>query len=217
MSIETISMASLVRSAAIEPEVCRPVALVLAALHDDHAGHIAVSMARLADLASMSKFQVRKHVHMLLRLGVLEITANAHGGAPGTVPHYRFSAARLHAFAHRLGRTADFFDMPERGGPIHHFVSEGRARMVAQLVGRPGHRWIQFYLQANGELRDYGRVPLAQLLRPWRLEGGWDAVTYPVVEHEDDFPEEIFPGEFEKLQQWAQGAALGRIESVIEA
>jgi hypothetical protein len=42
-------------------------------------------------------------------------------------------------------------------------------------------------------------------------------VLYPVVELEEDYPEEIFPGEFEKLQQWAQAAALGRIESMTEA
>ena len=89
--------------------------------------------------------------------------------------------------------------------------------MVAQLVGRPGLRCVQFHRDAEGGRRDYGQVLLTQVLRPWRLNGGWDAVLYPVMEREDDYPEEIFPGEFEKLQQWAQATALGRIESLTTA
>lgn len=211
----------LVRAVAIEPAICRRTALAMAAVADDAGGILAASMASIGRLVGMSTRQVRKHVHALITMGVLEVVANAHGGAPGTVPHYRFNLARLQAMATHTGHSADLFDPAQDNRPGFRFLSEGGSHMVAQLVGEPGLRFVQFHKDVAGELRDYGQVPLAYLLRPWRWrwqqEGAWDAVLYPVVDHEDEFVEEIFPGEFEKLQQWAQATALGRTESVVEA
>lgn len=211
----------LVRSVAIEPAACRRTALAMAAAADGAGGTLAASMATLARLVGLSTTQVRHHVHALTAIGVIEVTANAHGGAPGAVPHYRFNLTRLQAMATHAGNSADLFDHAPECVAAHRFVSEGGAPMVAKLVGQPGRRRVQFFRETAGGLRDYGQVALAHLLRPWRWrwqqEGSWDAVLYPVVELEDDYPEEIFPGEFEKLQQWAQATALGRIESLTEA
>lgn len=212
---------ALVRAVAVEPAVCKHTALVMAELHDANGGILKASMASLAALVGLSTPQVRKHVHALVALGVLEVTANAHGGASGAVPHYRFNLTRLQAMATHTGHSADLFDAAQDAKPGHRFVSEGGAQMVAQLVGPPGQRKVQFFREVPDGFRDYGQVALAHVLRPWRWrwqqEGSWDAVLYPVVELEDDYPEEIFPGEFEKLQQWAQATALGRIESLTEA
>lgn len=213
----THHLVPLVQAAAITPAGSRRVALVLAQAHDAGAGGeiVAMTMVQIASAAGLSKAQARKHVHALVKDGVLRVLANAHGGAPGEAPQYAFDRQRI---AQRLALVPDLFqEPPQICGPTHYFVSEGNARMVAELVGRPGRRCVQFYRDVEGELRDYGRVPLSQVLSPWRLEGGWDAVTYPVVERENDYPEEIYPGEFEKLQQWAQAVALGRTESVVEA
>lgn len=211
----------LVRSVAIKPEMCRRTALAMAAAADNAGGTLAASMATLSRLAGLSTTQVRHHVHALVAIGVIEVIANAHGGAPGAVPHYRFNRTRLQAMATHAGNSADLFDHAQECLATHRFVSEGGASMVAQLVGKPGQRRVQFFRETADGLRDYGQVALAHVLRPWRWrwqqEGSWDTVLYPVVELEDDYPEEIFPEEFEKLQQWAQAAALGRIESVIEA
>lgn len=209
---------ALVRAVAIEPAVCKRTAMVMADLHDINGGLLKASMASLAALAGLSTPQVRKHVHALIALGVLEVTANAHGGAPGAVPHYRFNLTRLQAMATHAGHSADLFDFAQQRAPTHRFLSHGGAQMVAQLIGRPGQRQVQFYREAPQGLRDYGQVPLSMVLRPWRVEGGWEAAVFPVVEHDDDnFQEEIHPGEYEKLQQWAQTAALGRTESVVTA
>lgn len=206
----------LIQAVAIAPAGRRRVATVLAQASDAAAdAPVAMTMAQIAAAAGLSKVQARKHVHALIQDGVLRVLANAHGGAPGEAPQYEFDLERV---ARRLAAVPDLFqEAPRISGPIHRFISEGRARMLAELVGRPGQRRVQFYREAADGLRNYGWVSLADLLKPWRLKGHWDAVTYPVVELEDDYPEEIFPGEFERLQQWAQAAALGRTESVVEA
>lgn len=214
---ELLPVMPLVRSASAQLRVRKWTAFALAHLHDTNSGHIAISMQALADMSGGSKAQVRKHVHSMIACGVLEITANAHGGAPGAVPHYRFNRLRLEAMAKRPGQTPDIFDSFEEAEPSYRFTSEGRARMVAQLTGQPGRRRLRFYREAQEGLRDYGEVALSDVLKPWRMDEGWDAVLYPTVELEDDYPEEIFPGEFEKLQQWAQATALGRTESVVSA
>lgn len=208
----------LLRSVAIEPAACRRTALAMAAAADSAGGTLAASMATLARLVGLSTTQVRHHVHALVATGVIEVTANAHGGAPGAVPHYRFNVTRLQAMATHTGHSADLFDLAQQSAPTHRFLSHGGAQMVAQLIGIPGRRQVQFYREAPHGLRDYGQVPLAMVLRPWRVEGGWEAAVFPVIEHDDDnYQEEIHPGEYEKLQQWAQTAALGRTESVVTA
>ena len=205
----------LINALDLHPAGRRRVALALAQLHDLECGDMRATMLQIATWAELSKAQARKHVHALIGEGVLRVLANAHGGVPGEAPRYEFDR---HGIAQRLAAVRDLFrESPQPSGPTYRFVSEGRARMVAELVGRPGRRRVQFYRDAEDGLRDYGSVALADLLKPWRQKGHWDAVTYPVVELEDDYPEEIFPGEFEKLQQWAQATALGRIESLTEA
>ncbi|WP_158447371.1 hypothetical protein [Paenacidovorax caeni] len=206
----------LIQAAAIAPAGRRRVATVLAQASDAAAGApVAMTMAQIAAAAGLSKVQARKHVHALTQDGVLRVLANAHGGVPGEAPQYEFDRQRL---AQCLASVPDLFqEAPQISGPTHRFTSEGRSCMVAELAGRPGKRRVRFYREAKDGLHDYGSVPLHQLLWPWRLQGGWDATVYPVVENEDDYPEEIYPGEFEKLQQWAQAAALGRVESVVEA
>lgn len=221
MTTVHVPVLPLVRSVAIEPAVCRRTALAMAAAADSAGGTLAASMATLARLVGLSITQVRHHVHALVTTGVIEVTANAHGGAPGAVPHYRFNRTRLQALATHAGSSVDLFDLAQECVGGFRFLSEGGAPMVARLIGQPGQRRVQFFRETATGLRDYGQVALAHVLRPWRWrwqqEGSWDTVLYPVVELEDDFPEEIFPGEFEKLQQWAQAAALGRTESVVEA
>lgn len=213
------TLVPLVHAAAFEPAGRQRVALVLAQMHDGGGGIVRATMGHIASRAGLSKVQARKHVHALISDGVLQVVGNAHGGAPGAAPHYRFSTARLQAMPMRVGHTADMFELAQHVCPECCIVSEGGAQLVAQLVGPPGLRRVQFYRVASEGLRDYGQVPLSNVLSPWRLqqEGSWDAALYPMVELEDDYPEEIFPGEFEKLQQWAQAVALGRIESSIEA
>lgn len=217
MKTEFQAVSPLIHAAEIRPASRRLVALALAHIHQTNEGQIAISMAQLSDMVGMSAAQTRKRLHSLIALGVLEVTANAHGGAPGSVPHYQFNLARLQVLATRKGCTADMFDSQQRHAPTHHFLSEGGARMVAQLAGRPGDRCVQFFRESDEGLQDFGQVPLSQLLLPWRLKGCWDAVLYQETREEDISLEEIFPGEFEMLQQWAQQAALGRVESVVEA
>ncbi|WP_028605535.1 hypothetical protein [Ottowia thiooxydans] len=204
----------LIEALNLKPTGRHRVAMVLAQMHDLEGGYMQASMLEIASCAELSKAQARKHVHALTDEGVLRVLANAHGGTPGEAPRYEFVRERI---SQLLASVPDLFrESPLLTGPTHHFVSEGRARMVAELVGRPGQRCVQFYREAEEGLRDYGSVSLADLLKPWRLDGQWDAVTHPLVDLEDDYSEEIFPGEFEKLQQWAQAAALGRMESVVE-
>lgn len=95
----------LVLAAGIEPPACRTVALTLADLQDHCGASFAASMQQLAGVVGLSKVQTRKHVHALIAMGVLKVTANAHGGAPGLVPHYRFDALRLRALAQQSGKT----------------------------------------------------------------------------------------------------------------
>lgn len=213
--MEPLPIFPLVQAVRLCPAGKRRVICFLAALHDVQSGRIETTMAEIAVAARLSKVQTRKHVHALIKDGLLRVVANAHGGAPGTAPRYALDRGHLEQLAARNG---DLFAEPVRiSGPTHRFMSEGRASMVAELAGEPGRRYVQFYRESSSGLRDYDQVPLADLLRPWRLAGCWDAVVYPVVELEDDYPEEIFPGEFEQLQRWAQRAALGRVESVVEA
>lgn len=206
----------LVRAAAIEPSVCRRTALAIAAAADDAGGTLAASMSALASLVGLSTAQVRKHVHALIAMGVIEVTANAHGGAPGTVPHYRFNELRLRALAQQSGRTSDLFEAIPI--PRMSFMSEDEAgerqHMAIELHGRPGQRFVKFFLQSTQGDVPYGWAPLQILLMPCLTVGSWTGWLNP----DAGAPEGClsvctFPETVEELRHWAQSAALGRVES----
>ena len=80
------TLVPLVHAAAFEPAGCQRVALVLAQMHDVGGGIVQATMGHIANRAGLSKAQARKHVHALITEGVLKVTGNAHGGAPGQSP-----------------------------------------------------------------------------------------------------------------------------------
>lgn len=210
----------LVRAAGIEPAGCLRAALAMAELHDANGGLLKASMASLGALAGLSKQQVRKHVHALISLGVLEVTANAHGGAPGAVPHYRFNVLRLRALAQQPGSTSDLFEAAPV--PRVSFVAAdgagGRHCMALELHGRPGKRTIQFYLESEHGDIPYGWAQLKVLMLPCPAAGSWTGWLNPEAGAPEGCVSVYTPPEtVEELQRWAQAAALGRTESVVEA
>ena len=211
-------VAPLVLAAGIEPPACRTVALALAELQDHCGASFAASMQQLAGVVGLSKVQTRKHVHALIAMGALKVTANAHGGAPGMVPHYRFDALRLRALAQQSGKTPDLFHSAP-APRMRFFAADGedaeyaRQRMAVELHGRAGHRFVCFFQEsAQGDI-GYGRAPLQALMLPPFAKGAWTGWLNPQAGAPDwacsvyTFPETV-----EKLQQWAQDIALGRTE-----
>lgn len=208
----------LVLAAGIEPLACKTVALALADLQDHCGASFAASMQQLAGVVGLSKVQTRKHVHTLTFMGVLKVTANAHGGAPGLVPHYRFDASRLRELAQQPGKTPDLFDaapVPR----IRFFAADGedaefaRQRMAMELHGRAGKRSIRFFQEsAQGDI-GYGHAPLQILMLPPFAKGAWSGWLNPQP-GAPDWAHRVytFPETVEKLQQWAQDTALGRTE-----
>lgn len=208
----------LVRAAAIEPIPCLRTALAMAELHDMNGGVLKASMASLAALSGLSKQQVRKHVHALITMGVLEVTANAHGGAPGAVPYYRFNPCRLRSLAQRAGQTADLFSV-ESPPPRMRFFAEDtedvRQQMAIELHGRPGYRSVHFFLDSTGGDIAYGWTPITSLLRPPMSKGAWTGWLNPQAGSPTwALPVLASPQTIEKLRQWSQSAALGRVESI---
>lgn len=210
----------LVRAAGIEPAGCLRAALAMAELHDANGGLLKASMASLGALAGLSKQQVRKHVHALISLGVLEVTVNAHGGAPGAVPHYRFNVLRLRTLSQQPGKTTDMFQTPLVTRQCFEATDEAgqRVGMVLELRGQPGMRVVRFVRPTvQGDLL-YGQTRLQALLLPGFAKGAWTGWLNP----QDGAPAwagDVFttPDTVEYLRQWAQAAALGRTESVVEA
>lgn len=208
----------LVLAAGIEPPACRTVALALADLQDHCGASFAASMQQLAAVVGLSKVQTRKHVHTLTSMGVLKVIANAHGGAPGLVPHYSFDAPRLRELAQQPGKTPDLFDsapVPR----IRFFAADGedaefaRQRMAMELHGRAGKRSIRFFQEsAQGDI-GYGRAPLQALMLPPFAKGAWTGWLNPQAGAPDSARSVYtFPETVEKLQQWVQDMALGRPE-----
>lgn len=207
----------LVRAAAIEPAGCLRTALVMAELHDANCGVLKASMASLGALTGLSAQQVRKHVHSLIKLGVLDVTANAHGGAPGSVPHYQFDPFRLSALACRAGHTPDLFN----GVPALRmtFFAEDtedvRQQMAVELHGRPGSRSVEFFLDTpQGDIA-FGWTPMETVLRPPFAKGAWTGWLNP-QEGAPAWALPVFtsPETVGKVRQWVQSAALGRVESI---
>jgi hypothetical protein len=210
----------LVRAAAIEPAACLRAALAMAELHDANGGVLKASMASLAALAGLSTPRVRKHVHALITLGVLEVTANAHGGAPGAVPHYRFNVARLRALCQQPGSTPDMFSTPVVQRRSFYAFDEGDTlvEMAVEVRGRPGKRQVRFVRPTPQGDIPYGMTYLRALLLPPFAKGAWTGWLNP----QDGAPawaDDVYtnPEAVECLRQWAQAAALGRTESVVEA
>lgn len=208
----------LVLAAGIEPPACRTVALALADLQDHCGASFAASMQQLAGVVGLSKVQTRKHVHTLTSMGVLKVTANAHGGAPGMVPHYRFDALRLRALAQQSGKTPDLFHSAP-APRMRFFAADGedaeyaRQRMAIELHGRPGDRSIRFFLESSQGEIGYGCAPLRVLMSPPFAKGAWSGWLNPQP-GAPDWARRVytFPETVEKLQQWAQDIALGRTE-----
>ena len=208
----------LVLAAEIEAPACRTVALALADLQDHCGASFAASMHQLAGVVGLSKVQTRKHVHALVSMGVLQVTANAHGGAPSLVPHYRFDALRLRALAQQTGKTPDLFNFAP-APRMHFFAADGeeseyaRQRMAAELHGRAGDRFIRFFQEsAQGDI-GYGCASLRVLMLPPCAKGAWSGWLKPQPDA-PDWAHRVytFPETVEKLQQWAQEMALGRPE-----
>lgn len=211
-------VAPLVLAAGLEPLACRTVALALAELQDHCGASFAASMQQLAGVVGLSKVQTRKHVHALIAMGALKVTANAHGGAPGMVPHYRFDAMRLRALAQQFGKTPDLFNaipVPR----MRFFAADredaeyARQRMAMELHGRAGARSIRFFHEsAQGDI-GYGHAPLQVLMLPPCAKGAWSGWLNPQP-GAPDWASRVytFPETVEKLRQWAQEMALGRSE-----
>lgn len=208
----------LVLAAGIEPPACRTIALALADLQDRCGVSFAASMQQLAGVVGLSKVQTRKHVHTLMSMGVLNVTANAHGGAPSLVPHYRFDALRLRALAQQSGKTPDIFNSAP-APRMRFFAADGedaeyaRQGMAIELHGRAGNRFIRFFQEsAQGDI-GYGCAPLQALMLPPFAKGSWSGWLNPQpgapawARSVYTFPETV-----NKLQQWAQEMALGRPE-----
>lgn len=210
----------LVQGAAIEPAACLRTALAMAELHDVNNGVLKASMASLADLVGLSTPQVRKHVHALISLGVLEVTANAHGGAPVAVPHYRFNVLRLHALGQQLGRTPDMFQTPVVARKRFDATDEAghHAYMILEMRGQPGMRIARFVRTTQRGDVLYGQAPLQALLLPGFAKGAWTGWLNP-HEGSPNWAEPVFapPETIESLRQWAQQIALGRVESAVGA
>lgn len=68
--------------------------LALADHADDEGGRCYPSMRRLAAHTSLSEAQVRRHVHALIALGLVEVVGNSGGGGRGSTRRYRLN---LHA------------------------------------------------------------------------------------------------------------------------
>ena len=220
MNPEFQRVAPLVRAATIEPASCLRVALAMAELHDTNGGVLKASMASLAALAGLSTPQVRKHVHALISLGVFEVTANAHGGAPGTVPHYRFNVLRLRTLGEQSGRTPDMFHaLVVAHKRFDATDEEGRqADMVLEMRGQPGMRIARFVRTTpRGDIL-YGQAPLQALLLPGFAKGAWTGWLNP-HEGSPSWAEPVYapPKTVESLRQWAQQVALGRVESAVQA
>ena len=209
-----------VRAAGIEPAGSLRAALAMAELHDANGGLLKASMASLGALAGLSKQQVRKHVHALISLGVLEVTANAHGGAPGAVPHYRFNVLRLRTLSQQPGKTPDMFQTPALARKRFDATDEAgrQADMVLEMRGQPGIRFIRFVRTTRQGDILYGQAPLKALLLPSFAKGAWTGWLNP-HEGSPNWAEPVFtpPETIESLRQWTQQIALGRVESAVGA
>lgn len=207
----------IVMAAGLSPKGRCRVAIALAELHDTSERGVTATMAAIAELASLSTTQARRHVRALVSIGLLRVVRNAYGGQPGVAPEYAFNRGVLTQMAER---NLDLFLRldQEHTAPISdgYPFQAGGLQFVAFLVGNPGTRRVVFW-RVEGELRkSYGDVQLAVLLRDYRVRGAWHG--YLAINGDEDAPIEtmvgLTPGEITALAAWAQAAALGRTESV---
>ncbi len=92
----------------ITPASLRLVAVVMADAFNEKTGRLCVSIRFVAERANVGERQARRSVRSLIEQGFLIVTANAAGGAPGAVPHYRLNLEKLIA----SGPTGDTHDTP---------------------------------------------------------------------------------------------------------
>lgn len=219
MRDSTEPVASLVHAVHIESQACRVVALILAEMQDRSGGLIQASMATLAERVGLSTVQTRKHVHALIRMGLLNVLANAHGGAPGAVPHYQFDVQRLRTLRQQPGTTPDLFNTvsaPRRGFYATN-ESATLATMAVEMHGGPGRRVIRFVREsAQGDV-PYGHTSLKEFLQPLNSAGAWSGWLNPQKGSQSwAGPVLTAPETVEQLQRWAQETALGRSEGTPE-
>lgn len=213
------SLAPLVQSLAIEPAGRKRVASVLACMHDKRGGEFSATMDQIAAAAALSKVQARKHVHALIAEGLIAVVGNAFGGAPGAGPSYAFNAGLLEQLA---ACSPDLFwgqDQVhgDRFDQAYRFAVDG-TQFVACLIGEPGARRVVFW-RVDGVCANYGDVPLKVLLLDLRVRGSWHCHLLP--NGNPDVPlEQMYHLTFDDvalLANWAQNAALGRVESLVAA
>ena len=216
MSTMSEPVLPLVQMAAIEPAVCRRVALALAKAHDRNDGAFQASMATLASWVGLSAGQTLKHVHALISLGVLQVLANGNGGAAKAPPLYRFDMLRLRALANQPGRTPDLFNVtPPPRLRFYAVDAQGTlAQMAIELHGRPGHRSVRFIRENRQGDTPYGMTHLQALLLPVYAKGAWTGQLLPGP----GAPSWAHPVTVDRetqleLRLWAQDTALGRIET----
>lgn len=79
----------------LTPPSLKLTALALADWSDDDGGSLYPSMSAIAKKVGVSRCQAQRLVQSLKADGLLSVVANAHGGAPGDVPHYRLHLDRF--------------------------------------------------------------------------------------------------------------------------
>lgn len=104
--------------------------LVLLALADwsDDDGRCYPSMSAIARKARLSRSQAQRVVHQLIDEGVVTVTENQAGGAPGATPRYRILTARM------TGRT----DATGRGGATGRAGVTCRAGATGRIHAQDG-------------------------------------------------------------------------------
>lgn len=222
------SMTLLVWSASIAPPARKLIALRLAALHDVHQGCICISTGDLAVQAGISTNAARGHINALLAEKILDMTANADGNALGAARHYRFDEGRLRVLAATTGKSLGLLDNAgikteprvKKKTTSMIFITGGGVKMVAVLIGPPGRRQVHFTRvpECDAELLDYGWVPISSLMSDCR-GGAWHGYLSPHGDPDCAAEDcvELDWTDMEKLGQWVQDSALGRVESVVTA
>lgn len=211
------TMLELVGRARLSPQGRHRVALALARAHDAAGGDVMVSMRNLAEAAGLSKNAAREHVHALRREGIVSVIENAHGGAPGAAPVYRIHAPVLERLAEDSGDLFEQWLEDAPPGDPYTIELDSGVLLAASLRGRPGNRVVSFWRVDVEPGQDYGEVPLALLLRDPRVRGAWDGHLKPHKPFVAEQPVRLLPREIFWVAEWAQSAALGRVESVVTA
>ncbi len=148
-----------------------PEKLALLALADhanDEGGQCFPSIRRLAERTCLSEAQVRRHIHVLIARGLVEVVGNAAGGRPGSSRRYRLKLEVMRAStnatphvnardgshlrgdaSHRRSKTSiadaslTVNELPEQSGtarlpPRGWWNSDSGMKTAAEALGIPG-------------------------------------------------------------------------------